>query len=326
MLENWAKFSGFSAILAVALAGGLTWVLPDLFPPNPTERSVAECTQFSAQQNKEADNHASGTNEASPVVPGREAAQHDKGPDKRDSNSTSKYECLVAAYAGQLALFTELLAFVTAILIAVGIYQGRQLKRAVDTAERSDEILQRAYLWPGFGRNDPIGNGEGRKWFTVHNTGQTAGVLQNTYHALIAEDVYKTGGFGFELFDGREDVIPPSFGKPIEIETGLDFPIYSPMISCGWIVYEDIFGRIRRRGWKHRLNLTPDAAGNYSNPLVGCYSDAYTPWEAQKRATRANAERRLADGGGEGTLSIDSRRTRKCICRSDVHGPALCLR
>ena len=53
MLGDWAKFAGFSAVLAVALAGGLTWVLPDLFPPNPTQRAVAECSQLDAQQKQE---------------------------------------------------------------------------------------------------------------------------------------------------------------------------------------------------------------------------------------------------------------------------------
>ena len=235
MFEDWAKFAGFSAFLAVALASGLTWALPNLFFPNPIERSLAECGDLSHQ-----------------------------------------YECLVAAYTGQLATFTEWLVAVTAILIIVGIYQAAQLKRAVDTAEKSDETLQRAYVWPGFGKHEPLHNG--MKWFvTVTNTGQTAGILQAINYAVITQKAYEAGGFKFERFIDREDIIAPSTQNPGQ-ETGLDFTIDGPMICCGWIEYEDVFGRIRKRGWKHRLNLTPDSAGNFSNPLPGCYSLNYKPW------------------------------------------------
>ncbi len=270
MLENWAKFAGFSAILAVALAGGLTWVLPDFFPPNPTERSIAQCTEFSKQQEQKSQGNDSAPNNPPTVIPGNEAEQHNKTASQPNADLTHKYECLVAAYTGRLATFTELLALVTAFLIAIGWYQGAQLKRAVDTAEKSDEKLQRAYVWPGFGHNEPLPNG--RRWFiTLHNTGRTAGIIQTIHHAIISENDFNAGKFTYDVFDGRENVIPP---QPIQIIAGLSYDILKPRISCGYITYEDVFGKMQRQGWKHRLRLD----GN-SNSLPGCYSSFYQPWK-----------------------------------------------
>src|SRR5579862_3203479 len=76
---------------------------------------------------------------------------NDNAGTKTGQNFDRQYECLVAAYTSQLAWFTALLALVTAFLIVVGIYQGVQLKRSVDSTERANEVLERAYLWPGFG-------------------------------------------------------------------------------------------------------------------------------------------------------------------------------
>jgi hypothetical protein len=152
----------------------------------------------------------------------------------------------------------------------------------IRSSQRSAEDQQRAYLWPGFGESEPIAP-HGRRWFVrVHNTGQTAGVIQTVYHALVSEDDYKAGRLTYEPFDGRENVIPPAFGPPIEEKTGLVYEIQEPMISCGWIVYEDIFGHTRRRGWKHRINIDANAAGNHSDSLPGCYSAAYRPWKNAK--------------------------------------------
>src|ERR1700722_8200742 len=122
MLGYWAKFAGFSVILAVALAGGLTWVLPDLFPPNPAQQAIAACTQLAAQQDQKANDNIPTPNNTTAPILHDEPLGHDSTANK--ANDNSKYECLVAAYTSQLAWFTELLALVTTFLIAVGIYQG----------------------------------------------------------------------------------------------------------------------------------------------------------------------------------------------------------
>jgi hypothetical protein len=226
MLENWAKFVGFAAILAVVLSVSLLWAVYDL--PN-------------------SNNFATGEIKTTDVF---------------------------------LVFFTAMLVIVTAILAVVGISQGRQLKRAVDVAEKSDEVLQRAYIWPGYGESYPLDDGQRRRWLIrVHNTGQTAGIIQTINYAVQTEEVYNAGWRKFKRFSGREDVIPPSLGKPYDKETGLHFIIDRPKVCWGWIEYQDVFGHVRKQGWKHRLNLAPDAAGNHSNPFPGCYSETYKPWE-----------------------------------------------
>jgi len=145
-----------------------------------------------------------------------------------------------------------------------------------------DRAVERAYLWPGFGKHKRKKGG--MKWHvTVTNTGRMAGVLRIIFFAVITEEEFKAGGYEFDIFTNREDVIPPGTGNPGQ-ETGLDFDITEPMVCCGWIEYEDIFGRDRKQGWKHRLRLTKDSAGNWSIPFPDCYSAAYRPWEGKNRA------------------------------------------
>jgi hypothetical protein len=186
-----------------------------------------------------------------------------------------------------LAMFTLVLATSTVGLwcATIALYcasqrQFRQLRRSVDVAENSDEVLQRAYVWPGYGASYPIDDGKRRKWIIrVHNTGRTAGILQKIYFARPTMDEFKARKYVYEYYDGREDVIFSSNGTPIQVNTGLDFTIDGPTVCCGWIEYQDIFGKVRKQGWKHVLNLTADSAGNYSIPFPGCYSAAYKPWD-----------------------------------------------
>jgi uncharacterized membrane protein len=77
MLGYWAKFAGFSVILAVALAGGLTWVLPDLFPPNPARQAIAACTQLAAQQDQKTGDDASTTNNKTAPISRDESLRHE---------------------------------------------------------------------------------------------------------------------------------------------------------------------------------------------------------------------------------------------------------
>jgi hypothetical protein len=156
--------------------------------------------------------------------------------------------------------------FFTALLVIVGIFQALlfyvQLKvmrrsladtkkaaeaatasvavahEAIEKAQQHDRILERAYLWPGFGHSDWTAGG--RKWFiTVHNTGRTAGVIKTVYYALIAsEEVLKADAFNYIRYDGREDVIPPPSGgdkEENEIDTGAEVLITEAKICCGWI-------------------------------------------------------------------------------------------
>jgi hypothetical protein len=167
---------------------------------------------------------------------------------------------------------------ITAIATAAVAYFTWTIWRINSSQLEHGRAVERSYLWPGFGRHEAVEGG--MKWYiTVTNTGRMAGVLQTIRYAVITEEAYEAGGYKFEMiFTDREDIIAPSTLNPGQ-ETGLDFTIKAPMVCCGWIEYEDVFGSGRRQGWRHRLNLTPDSAGNYSNPFPGCYSSSYKPWE-----------------------------------------------
>jgi hypothetical protein len=207
--------------------------------------------------------------------------QQEQPKEEAKQSETSALQGTLQLWLCSEARMTDILiAYFTYCLAIVGWFGIRSDQRTV-------EDLERAYLWPGFGKSEPIAP-HGRRWFVrVHNTGHTAGVIQTVYHALVLEEDFKAGRFTYEPFDGRENVIPPAFGPPIEEKTGIVYEIYRPMISCGWIVYEDTFNRIRRRGWKHRLNLIANSAGNYSDSLPGCYSAAYRPWKTAKMSDQS---------------------------------------
>jgi hypothetical protein len=272
MISHWAKFAGFSAILAVALAGGLTWVLPDLFPPNPAQRAIAEC---SAQQR----NNISTATEDVADAPNDESKSN-----KERSSGKTEYECLVAAYTAQLAWFTELLAFVTTFLIAVGIYQGIQLKRSVDAAEKSDVILERAYVWPGYGllildqSTVRVGIHLG-----VRNTGRTAGIIKTVHHALLSKEEFEVNKIiAYYVFNGREDAVIPD--PNVEVRSGVWHRLSEmPKVSCGWITYIDVFGTERRQGYKYVI----DRRGR-SDSLPGCFT--YEPWKEEHRERPSEQE------------------------------------
>lgn len=263
---NWAKFAGFSAILAVALAGGLTWVLPDLFPPNPAQKAIAECAQLGEQQNLKSHGNMSAA----------EATQTE--------NPNREYECLVAAYTERLAWFTEMLALVTIFLIGVGIYQGVQLKRSVDTTERANEVLERAYLWPGYGLLilDPL-----TMRFGIHlgirNTGRTAGIIKTVHHALLSKEEFEANKtITYYVFDGREDVIIPDPSS--EVRSGIWHRLSElPKVSCGWITYIDVFGTTHRQGYKYMVGLR-----GRTDSLPDCFT--YEPWKTEYKEQPSDQE------------------------------------
>jgi hypothetical protein len=170
--------------------------------------------------------------------------------------------------------FTGITAFATFMIFRL----TDRLKKISSEQLRHNILVERSYLWPGFGKHELMADGKMRWFVTVTNTGRIAGVLKVIRYARIADKEYEAGGYKFDTFTNREDVIPPGTGNPGQ-PTGLDFVIDKPMVCCGWIEFEDIFGRDRRQGWKHSLRLTEDSAGCWSIPFPECYSASYHPWE-----------------------------------------------
>jgi hypothetical protein len=164
----------------------------------------------------------------------------------------------------------------TAIIIAVGFFQlgtfawqGWQLKRSVDFAERHDKILERAYLWPGPGDHEPVQSGRRRFFITVHNTGKTVGIITDVHYQLSTKDEFDSGKFELKHYQ-RENVIPPDMAPGTQFRTGATVELIGkePKILHGHICYTDVFKRPHKCFWKHWL--LPD--GN-SDPLQGCYSE-----------------------------------------------------
>jgi hypothetical protein len=136
---------------------------------------------------------------------------------------------------------------------------------------RHNRQTERAHLWPGFaphlGRRFDDG---GAAWnISILNTGRTAGILTEIYHALVLEDDYNAGQFRYTQLTDRGEIIPP--GRPgEEMASGIIAEVRTGIwISCGYIVYTDAYGGRHEQGWKHRLH----AALGASEPLPRCYGD-----------------------------------------------------
>lgn len=174
-----------------------------------------------------------------------------------------------------LAAFTGILAVATIALIFVGYNQGKQLKRAVDSAEQSDEMLQRAYLWPGYGLL--ILDQEGTR-FGIHlgirNTGRTHGIVKTVHYAIMSKEAFEESKIiTYSVFDGREDVIIPD--PAMEARSGVWHRLSGmPKVSCGWVTYKDVLGKIRRQGYKYLVH-----ANGRSDSLPDCFT--YEPWNTE---------------------------------------------
>jgi hypothetical protein len=129
---------------------------------------------------------------------------------------------------------------------------------------------ERAYLWPGFPTCSPQPDGNSVLWhISLLNTGRTPGMVKSIHYALLTEPDFNTGLVTHTKYDGMHDVVLPNTPGS-ERRTGLSqLVVGEPKISCGYVVYSDIFGNTHKQGWKHRLHHD----SRESEPLPGCYSD-----------------------------------------------------
>ena len=271
-MRDWAKFAGFAAILAVALSGGLTWVLPNLFLSNPLERTLAQCSQTTRREDQKTSDQQTDTSNASTVEKDRKTPRQDETTNQTNENIT--YECLIAAYTGKLAQFTEWLAWVTFILIVVGIGQGVQLANSVRLAR--DEFLSThrprvriKHLWPA----SDIWNGQEIVLnLAVVNTGIVEATLNTTGIRLVIVAAEQPIPFdpnipnapginigGSKLatgvwltINGLRDGTRLTDQQVIDIEAGL-----SKLYCVGFISYLDAANKMRITGFCRVLTLPP---------------------------------------------------------------------
>jgi hypothetical protein len=156
--------------------------------------------------------------------------------------------------------------------------------RAIDETEKRDKVLQRAYLWPGFGlvildkNNTRMGIHVG-----IRNTGRTAGIVKTVHHALVSKEDWDAKKIvTYKVYDGREDVIAPDANT--EVRSGVWYRLnIMPKISCGWITYIDVFETEWRQGWAHEISMT-----GRTESLPGCYTNE--PWKTEHREKPSDQE------------------------------------
>jgi hypothetical protein len=157
--------------------------------------------------------------------------------------------------------------------------------RAIDEAEKRDKILQRAYLWPGFGLiiTDKFSKLRMGIHLGIRNTGRTGGIVKTVHHALISrEDWDAKTIITYEVYDGREDIIPPDINS--EVRSGVWHRLeIMPKVSCGWITYIDVFEEEWRQGWAHEVS-----ENGRTESLPGCYT--YKPWQNEYREKPSRQE------------------------------------
>src|ERR1700735_549965 len=97
------------------------------------------------------------------------------------------------------------LVFLTYCLVIVGWF-------AIRSDQNTAEILERAYLWPGYGLM--IEDRDGVRMgihLGIRNTGRTVGIIKTVHHALITkdEDDDPAKVITYDVYSGREDAIIP---------------------------------------------------------------------------------------------------------------------
>jgi hypothetical protein len=136
---------------------------------------------------------------------------------------------------------------------------------------RHNRQTERAYLWPGFaGHLGRRFTEEGRAAWNISllNTGRTVGIITEIYHALVSEADHAAGRFRYTRITDIGELVPPS--RPTEeIPSGVVVEVREgSRISCGYIVYTDVYGDTHEQAWKHRLH-----ARGAAEALPRCYSD-----------------------------------------------------
>jgi hypothetical protein len=173
-----------------------------------------------------------------------------------------------------VVFFTAVLCFIVFVQAGLFVWQLIVMQKILKEAEANRQAIMRAEqarLWPGFAGHFRRRNGN-QIYFgiSINNTGRGVGTLVRIYHALVTEAKYQANQFRYEEFDSSGEMFPPN-GRNEELPCGIVqiIDVNRPlMISCGYILYTDQYGRSHEQAWKHRLLPT-----NQSVALPRCYSD-----------------------------------------------------
>jgi hypothetical protein len=141
-------------IMTIALGGSLIWASQHF---SLRQQTISQ-KDVSCPVGPHTGNHQPASKPTSSLtgVPGQSASEASgTSPDHCDDGPEDRTE-FWPVFGRRLKITDTLLAVFTFLLLAAAIWQGIQLKRTVDSAERSNSILYRAYFWPGFARASPL--------------------------------------------------------------------------------------------------------------------------------------------------------------------------
>jgi hypothetical protein len=172
----------------------------------------------------------------------------------------------------QLVLFYRQLSFMRASLAEAKNATQAALFAANAAKLNAQAVVnaERAYLWPGFPTCSPQPDGNGNLWhISFLNTGRTPGAVKSINYALLTEPDFNMGLLTHTDYDGMHDIVLPNTPGTERFSGVSQLVVGEPKISCGYVVYSDIFGNTHKQGWKHRLHHN----SRQSVPLPGCYSD-----------------------------------------------------
>lgn len=189
-----------------------------------------------------------------------------------------------------IALFTVILALATIGLICVGILQGRQLKRTVDSARDSEA----PYLFPeitGAMNFDPVpGHEPGRPHFAYgfRNRGKTPAIIRRFRDYNLFTDQFPTAPTFLEPWERRPQVYLPvaqgemgghlnSIPQNITAEEFLRRLGRDGMVFyiVGEVEYENIFGDVHIQRYCLSIRGLPEVGGRRGIMAIRAGGRAY---------------------------------------------------
>jgi hypothetical protein len=279
MLENWAKLSGFAAILAAVMAVSFLWALGYVPPQNadwtcegkadPNQPNKPALTTFTCHTQQ-------------PDNLNTQTARTEKQSRQDVSNDVKITDIL-------LALFTGMLVVVTAVLIAVGISQSSQLKRAVDASKdefssthrpkiRVKHVWLAADVWHG----EPIiinlvcvntGTVDAR----LHEIGVRYEIVRDGAMLPVNPDIpaaLRVGG-QFRLRSGLNHRFPNiNVGRILTQAENVEIQNKGSRLFCiGYISYLDADNRMRITGFCRVLEFPHNATARADNARFTIHKD-----------------------------------------------------
>jgi len=238
---DWARWVGLTTIFAVVLGGVLLWAFQDQLLLRQSQWSDPNCPESTSKQDTKTDYDLAKTQNGMTAKKDVKTAQSDQAPNATDENLKHKYECLVAKYTGQLVSVTRLLAFVTAILILVGLFQGSVMWKTIEHMRLSE----RAHVSGGANWRRRDDGSIIDLVVTINNYGKTRATI-GTVAATICDQTELDSFLGWEVSNWPDHPFVKEwkgyvFGQTAGRQIDVVFPFEAGKVIAGRIWFTDIF-------------------------------------------------------------------------------------